>query len=420
MGQDEPAAARLDRRHWVTPPTHVAHVFPYDTRHLGLGAGAWAASQLERWPLAAVARSSLAGRSTVHVIGPREPLPEGMPLKVVVHQSATSGPTWREWGDDRSTCLELALRRLRPADVAVIHLNDYPAARFAQRAARRTRGVLVFHGRGTGNLDNHVACASRLVVLREDAAAELRMKGATIAAPIVMRPTVDTTRFFPPSSGAVREMALGFVGRAEPGKGVLELARVLAHLREQQTQAHVELVGSARPEDAPVLQRAIDAAGVSDALSFPGEKSAVEVADLMRRWRLLLLPSYSEGFSLVVTEALACGLPVAAITGVLPAELEAEPLVATASRERYPQLVAGLLGAQCNADPPAWVRDHRSGGEEWDELLNSLPPFTRCGRVPVDQWGRLKRVRPLRRAVRLFRRGLSGTRGGSPPPPLPR
>lgn len=386
----------------------MAHVFPYHTRHLGLTPADWAAGQLQRWPLAAVARSRLADRSTVHVIGPRGALPQGLPLKVTVHQSATSGPKWRDWGDDRSATLERALRRLGPDDVAVIHLNDYSAARLAHRAARRTRSVLVFHGRGTGNYDNHVACASRLVVLRQDAADELRVKGAADDAPVVLRPTVDRSRFFPPPTNAFREMAVGFVGRVEPGKGVLELPAVLAFLRERQVQVHLELVGSVREMDHPVLRDAIDSAGVGNALSLVGEKSPAEVADLMRRWRLLLLPSYSEGFSLVVTEALACGLPVAAISGVLPPELEAEPLVATTDRQSYAELVNRLLVAPLATGAPAWVRDHADGGKDWDELLDTLAPFSGCGPVQIDQWGRLRRVRPLRRAVRALRPRLNG------------
>jgi len=175
---------------------HVAHVFPYDPRHLGQDVDTWASSQLKRWPLAAVASSRSAARSSVHVIGTRRRELDLGPLKVYVHPSRTSGPRLRDWGDDRSGSLERHVCGMGAADVCVIHLNDYPAARYVHRAAFPARVVLVFHGRGTGQLDAHVETADRIVVLRGDAQARLIDEWGLPPERVLMAtPSVDLTRF---------------------------------------------------------------------------------------------------------------------------------------------------------------------------------------------------------------------------------
>jgi glycosyltransferase involved in cell wall biosynthesis len=383
-------------------PRHIAHVFPYDPRHLNQTLEGWAASQLQRWPLAAVAASRLAGRSSVHVIGQRNSTLAHHPLRIESHRAVLSGPTWRDWGDDWSRGLEGTLARLQPDDVAVIHLNSYEAARLAQRSAARTRTVIVFHGRGVGPYDTYLSNASELVVLRTDAAEELRAAGAPAERVHLLQPSVDKRLFSPPTKRRQGHV-LGFVGRLEPGKGAFELPGVLARVREQGAGARIELVGPAPPRAAAELTAASVQLGVAEHLAFLGEAPPPVVADLMRRWRLLLLPSYSEGFAIVVVEAAACGLATAAVTGVLPPELERQAVVSAAPRDEYADLVAGLLSAPPVEEPPKWPMDHAEAATAWDDLLSELPPFRAPRPVAVP---RLRRLRRARRAVRNAHRHL--------------
>ncbi len=258
----------------------VAHVFPYDPRHLGQTFERWSSSQLERWPLAAVVRSELASATTVHLIGPRSRR-AGL---AVEHRSLSSGPRLRSWGEDRSLALERAVRRLGPGDACVIHLNDYRAARLVQQAAARTRVVLVFHGRGLRGWEE----ADRLAVLHSDAAEAIGAPAERIS---ILTPSVDRERFAPAAELPAGPPVLGFVGRLERSKGFFELPGVLAHLPE----ARVELVGPPAGEPRALLAAAREA-GVEDRLELVGELEPDALAARLRTWRAMLLPSCPRGF----------------------------------------------------------------------------------------------------------------------------
>lgn len=392
----------------MTDPWMVHHVFPYDPRHLGQTFERWAPSQLERWPLVALAHSRHADRCAVHVIGPRRRRIPAPPLEIVEHPSLTSGPRYRDWGDDWSLSLQMTLMRLNPQDVCVIHLNDYAAARLAQRAARRSRVVIVFHGRGLGTFDEHLNAADRLVVLREDAAEQLRAQGAPFERVAVLPPSVDRARFFPGADirNAGSPVRLGFVGRLERSKGVLEIPPLLASLQREGIDARAELVGPADAEQRAQLGEAGARAGVNDRIELVGSLPGAALARRMRQWRLFLLPSYTEGHPLVALEACACRLPVAAVEGVLPAELEARPCVDVAPREGYADLVLRLLGEE--RPPPAdWLRSHHAAAAEWDALLAGLPAWRARAGPAASRLRRARRLRPPRRLARalLRRRG---------------
>lgn len=395
----------------MSNPRRVVHVFPYDPRQLGQTFERWAEAQLERWPLAAVRLSAHAPRSTVHVVGSRSRRMNSGGLEVIEHRSLASGPRHRDWGDDWSASLGRALARLNSEDACVIHLNDYAAARLAQRAARRSRVVIVFHGRGLGAFDEHLASADRLVVLREDAAAELRARGARASRIAVLPPSVDRSRFSPggdvPTLGG--PVRLGFIGRLEASKGVQEIPRVLARLTAEGFAARAELAGPFTAGQRAALEQAAARAGVSERMEILDELHAVQLAERMREWRILLLPSYTEGHPLVALEACACRLPVAAVEGVLPGELERRPAVSAAARERYPELVLRLLRDGRRPPHDDWVRDHQRAAAEWDDLLDGLPSWEPRARPAVSRLRRLRRLRiPRRVARRILRRAPIG------------
>jgi glycosyltransferase involved in cell wall biosynthesis len=352
-------------------------VFPYDPRQLGQDFDAWADAQLVRWPLAAVARSRLAESSTVHVVGPHRRKRLAPPLDLVEHGTLTSGPRFRDWGDDWSGSLGRAIRRLGAQDVCVVHLNDYTAARLAERAAKGTRLAVVFHGRGLRGWET----ADALLVLHEGAAQKLCEAGADPQRVRVLSPSVDTALFYPPETPS-DDLTLGFVGRLEEPKGVAELPRVL----ERVPQAKIEVAGTGSVEFSGI--------------KVLGELSATRVAEQMRGWRLLLLPSYTEGYPLVGLEAAASGLPVAAVAGVLPYEFERQPGVYVAHRAEYPELVARLLAENQTLPRADWVPSHDDAARTWDELLESFPRWQSRPLPPVPRLARTRRFRPPRQLAR--------------------
>jgi glycosyltransferase involved in cell wall biosynthesis len=210
--------------------------------------------------------------------------------------------------------------------------------------------------------------------------------GADLQRIRVLTPSVDTELFHPAES-ATDGVTLGFVGRLEDSKGVRELPRVLRRL----PGAVIEAAGSGSVATPGVTRL--------------GELSAAHLAERMRTWRLLLLPSYTEGYPLVGLEAAASGLAVAAVAGVLPREFEQRPGIYVARRPEYPELVARLLSEPRQRYDYNWVPSHDDAARMWEELFESLPPW-RPRQMPLtSRWGRLRRARPPRKlARRLLRR----------------
>ena len=120
---------------------------------------------------------------------------------------------------------------------------------------------------------------------------------------------VDTELFAPrapgPRSGPARMIA---VAALLPEKGIGQLIEALAGLRGRDFALALVGDGPARPE----YERFTGEAGLADRVVFRGELPKPAVAGLMREADFLVLPSLGETFSVVVAEAMACGLPVVA------------------------------------------------------------------------------------------------------------
>jgi glycosyltransferase involved in cell wall biosynthesis len=118
-----------------------------------------------------------------------------------------------------------------------------------------------------------------------------------------------------------------------PTKDQLTLAHALAQLADLPWTA--DLIGSDRPDPkyAARLRSEIVAAGLADRISVPG---ALAGSALDRKWEaadLLVLPSRTETYGLVVVEALARGIPavVSAGTGAIEALQEGATKHSTAT-----------------------------------------------------------------------------------------
>lgn len=190
-------------------------------------------------------------------------------------------------------------RAARAADV--VYLNGTVAAR-ALPAVRGPRTVLHVH-----DLVDRVAPHWRRadVVLADSEAVADRL--APLAAHVVHCP-VELGR--PPRERPWPEgPTVGYVGRIEPRKGVLDLVRAAPAI-----DARVVLVGddsyAADPRYGALVAH-------SDAVEHHGWVD--DAATLMAHLDVLVLPSYAEPFGTVLAEAMAAGTPVVATTvGGLP------------------------------------------------------------------------------------------------------
>lgn len=113
-----------------------------------------------------------------------------------------------------------------------------------------------------------------------------------------------------------------FVGHVSEAKGALDLVRAIALLREQtdrptsfrfvgqivRDDANVEFLAGQRAQvTAPELAHQL---GLDGNVEFLGALPRDVTLDLLRAADVFALPSYSEGFSISMLEALAAGLPL--------------------------------------------------------------------------------------------------------------
>jgi glycosyltransferase involved in cell wall biosynthesis len=137
---------------------------------------------------------------------------------------------------------------------------------------------------------------------------------------------VDTDTFHP--AGAPRAAAddgparLLTVAALAEKKGLPDLLDALAELRRERGVS-LDLVGDGDQRGA--LEQRTRCLGLEGAVRFHGERSNQEVAELMRRADLFVLPSLFENLPCVLLEAMASGLPfVATRVGGVPDLLDGE------------------------------------------------------------------------------------------------
>ncbi len=116
----------------------------------------------------------------------------------------------------------------------------------------------------------------------------------------------------PPLPGAPR---LAIVGRLIPIKGHDVLFRALAVARERLRDLTLEIAGEG-PLEAE-LRATVARLGLDDAVSFLGR--VAPAAPVLERARVVVVPSFGEGFGMVALEAMERGRPViASAVGGLP------------------------------------------------------------------------------------------------------
>jgi glycosyltransferase involved in cell wall biosynthesis len=111
-----------------------------------------------------------------------------------------------------------------------------------------------------------------------------------------------------------------FFGRNHVKKGLDLLAQALAALRRDRPDLHLLLAGNDDGALAPFLSR-VAAEGLSSRVTWVGHVSGARARQVWAAADAFILPSYSEGFSMAILEALACRLPVVITTSCHFSEL---------------------------------------------------------------------------------------------------
>jgi poly(glycerol-phosphate) alpha-glucosyltransferase len=159
---------------------------------------------------------------------------------------------------------------------------------------------------------SHSAC---LRALSAEEANDYRRYG--LANPIAIIPngvrqldragTAEVTKYFPQ---LVEKDVVLYLSRIHQKKGILNLIRAWPDISAAHRRAHLLIAGPEYPEAAAAAREIIARSGIGSSVTFAGTIAGTEKISALSFARCFCLPSYSEGQSIAVLEALSIGLPV--------------------------------------------------------------------------------------------------------------
>ena len=233
---------------------------------------------------------------------------------------------------DASRCAECVLQHRGAPAIAGTALATLPAALSRAGAALpgRLGTALGMTDLITRNIARQRAMLDEVagfVVLTEHAAAIVRANGAPASKVVVNRLGVrDEVVNAPPAPRAAHDgVRMGYVGRFEDVKGVIDLAEAMRHVPPD-VPLHLEFRGPSQTAGDRAVRAAIEKMLAEDArVSIGSGVAPSQVAALLRSYDVLCCPSRClEGGPTVALEAMALGVPVVAASVGGVAEVAAD------------------------------------------------------------------------------------------------
>lgn len=141
-------------------------------------------------------------------------------------------------------------------------------------------------------------------------------------------------------------VVVGHLGRLAPEKNLRYLVDALCRLLVLCPRAHGLVVGVGPERD--VVEATVRAVGLAARLHFVGVVSGPDLADVLQAMDLFAITSRSETQGLVVTEAMACGVPVVGLAepgvmDVVETGVNGALVPADASPEHFARVLGELL-----------------------------------------------------------------------------
>lgn len=129
-------------------------------------------------------------------------------------------------------------------------------------------------------------------------------RDANLAIEVIGNPYDD--RIFKINANIRRDRGLIFVGRLVSDKGADVLLRGLGILKQRKIPANLTIIGCGPEEEN--LRALIRELGLDQSVIFAGEKVGTELAELMNRHQVIVIPSrWPEPFGIVALEGIGCG-----------------------------------------------------------------------------------------------------------------
>ncbi|GAC1452197.1 MAG: hypothetical protein PVSMB6_03570 [Steroidobacteraceae bacterium] len=167
-------------------------------------------------------------------------------------------------------------------------------------------------------------------------------------------------------------LRLAFLGRLEPWKGGDIVLEVFAEVKKQAPSAELWIIGDG-PERTALARRYRQAL-------FTGFRFGDELASLLAGADVLAFPSLTDTFGLVMIEALACGVPVAAFPVPGPIDVIEQGVTGVLHQDLAVAITSALrLDRRVCAS--------RAAGFSWEaasaQFLAGLAPIAQTARATV-------------------------------------
>ncbi|HVS84891.1 MAG TPA: glycosyltransferase family 4 protein [Gaiellaceae bacterium] len=219
------------------------------------------------------------------------------------------------------------MRRHRRHGATTVLVMNTPAASEEHRVVaeeerrlglRQSRIARWAERRIAARIDQELAMADLVLANSQFTADDLARTGVPRAKIAVASLGVDLERFAPAGGARPRsEIArIVYVGSLAPRKGVITLAEAVRMLRTTRP-CELHVYGSGEPRYMRLLESFADDGSVTLHSYVPN----AELPDVYRAADVVVLPTLSDGFGLVVYEAMASGAPVV-VTDRCGAEVE--------------------------------------------------------------------------------------------------
>ncbi len=171
------------------------------------------------------------------------------------------------------------------------------------------------------------AMADRIVVYSESGIRDYGLEPFAHKTLVRPRHIVDDELFRPHAGMEDRPLAIGYMARLAPEKGILEFVESLPRILEEEPGCAVRIIGTGQLE--PRVRAMIMEMGLEGRVELSGWAPHAEMPGHLNSIRLLVIPSHTEGLPNAMLEALACG------TAVLASDVGAVPDVISDGETGY-------------------------------------------------------------------------------------